>query len=129
MSERSYGAYPRRPIEIRCDLSPEDAWAFLRRVVRDEDFRTELEQDPGSALGRAGISVSEGAFPEWTRLPSQDEIRQLAAIVGPELNIDHPPDKDGGGPKPPSFGTCIWMAVGLTVAAQATQGELAETAS
>jgi hypothetical protein len=130
MSERSFGAYPRSPITIRCDLSPEDAWAFLRRVVRDEDFRAELEQNPRFALERAGITVSEGAFPEWARLPSEDEIRQLAAIVEPELNIDHPPDEDvAAKPTPPSFGTCLWMAVGLAVASQATQSEPVESAS
>lgn len=120
---------PQTPIEIRCDMTPAAARDFLRRLVREEDFRGQLETDPGSVLAEFGIEVSVTAFSQWARMPSLDEIRAVAAVVEPSLDLDKLPEEEELRAMGPSFGTCLWMALGLTVATRAAQAETPQDAS
>jgi hypothetical protein len=110
-------------------MTPADARNFLRRLVREEDFRKQLEDDPSDVLAEFGVEVSLTAFSRWARMPSLDEIRAVAAVVEPNLDLDNLPEEEELRPMGPSFGTCLWMALSLTVATRAAQAETAQDAT
>jgi hypothetical protein len=128
MSDSSFGPYPFAPIQITVQMSPEAAWEFLQQLAHDAEYRQQVEADPQAKLLAIGISVSDGAFPDWARLPTEDELQQLIEIIAPEYGATA---RAGAvslkpSPTPPSFGTCLWIAVGLAAAAQSTQNEPTE---
>jgi hypothetical protein len=106
------------PIEIRLSVTREGAWEFLRKLATDDDFRAQLQQDPGGTLAASGITVSEQALPDTVTLPSLDQMKELARVCAPDLRFE-----EEGCPQPsgPVFATCLWLAVGFAAAHRSVQ--------
>src|SRR3954452_16837639 len=65
----------RRPLELKIDMSSEQAATLLDRLASDADFRSELESNPSGTLARFGIYM-EGLEGEIT-LPSREDVDEF----------------------------------------------------
>jgi hypothetical protein len=65
----------RDAIEIRLELSDEQASEFLERLAQDDEFRSRYEREPRAVLEEYGITMSGVEFPEAASAPSKDAIR------------------------------------------------------
>jgi putative modified peptide len=63
----------------RITISHEDAQKFLERLANDDDFRAELEKNPGEVLRDHGIEIDPKNLPETVKLPPKDEIEAYLA--------------------------------------------------
>jgi hypothetical protein len=64
-------------IEIRLELSDEQALEFLERLASDDEFRGRYEREPRAVLEEYGITISGVTFPEVASAPSKDALRTV----------------------------------------------------
>ena len=58
-------------------IAEDDALAFLDRLANDDDFRAEVEQNPGAVLRAHGIALDAANIPETVTLPPKAEIAEF----------------------------------------------------
>jgi len=81
MSEWGHGQ-ERRNIEIRMNITGDEARELLRRLAEDDEFRGKVEQDPKAALLHYGIDLSDDAGAAFRQLPPKEEIQRFLKQVG-----------------------------------------------
>jgi putative modified peptide len=72
----------RRNIEIRMNITDEEARELLRRLAEDDEFRGRVEQDAKAALLDYGIDLSDDAGAALRQLPPKDEILRFLKQIG-----------------------------------------------
>jgi putative modified peptide len=78
---------PRR--NARITISDEEAHKFLDRLATDDDFRAELEQNPGAILRDHGIELDAENVPETVTLPPKDDIEAFLAPLKARMIGQH----------------------------------------
>jgi hypothetical protein len=69
---------PNPSMDVRITITDEDARSFLDRLVKEPEFRAQVEADPRGVLAEHGIEVGPDAAPAQVTLPKED---QIAAFV------------------------------------------------
>jgi putative modified peptide len=110
-------------LEIRSNMSPEDAWTLLRRLATDDDFRAQVEADVQAALSDYDVSVSGTAVGAGAALPSKEAMAEVVRLADPDANL-----AEVLPPAAPPFATCFAMTLALAAAAT-VRGGSAEAAS
>lgn len=65
-------------ITITLRITERQGYELLSRLAEDEEFRSEVEQDPAGVLARYGIEISPPeAIPESAQLASKESIAAL----------------------------------------------------
>jgi hypothetical protein len=65
-------------ITITLRITEGQGYELLSRLAQDEEFRSEVEQDPAGVLARYGIEISPPeAIPESAQLASMESIAAL----------------------------------------------------
>jgi putative modified peptide len=67
------------PIDLRMQITREQAEEFLDRIVNDPDFRSYVEKDPVTALREYDVEISPDAVPHLAQLPAPEDIDRLRA--------------------------------------------------
>jgi hypothetical protein len=69
----------RRSSEIRLDITLRESHDFVKRLARDEAFRTALQERPQETLREYHIELPEESIPSQIELPSPKDVETLLA--------------------------------------------------
>ncbi len=94
-------------IDLRMQISAEQADDFLYRATHDPDFRARVEADPAGVLGEYGIDVAPETVPHLAQLPAPEDIQSLRSQLG--SGDEHAP-VGSARPGSPWFVAMIWFA-------------------
>jgi hypothetical protein len=104
------------PIAVQSNMTSEQAWDFLDKIVTDADFRSELETDLPGALSRRGYDLDVSGIPT-AAVPEPEEIHKLFDLISPGVKLG-----SKGPIEIPVFATCPFLTVALAAATSAAAG-------
>jgi hypothetical protein len=94
-------------IDIRMQISPEQADDFLFRAAHDPEFRARVEADPAGVLREYGVEISDETAPHLAQLPGPEDIENLRKQMGA---VDEYAEAGAGHPQRIWFVLFTWFA-------------------
>jgi hypothetical protein len=68
-------------IDIKIQISREQAEDFLYRAAHDPEFRAKVEADPAGVLRGYGVEISPETVPHLAQLPDPEDIEALRSQI------------------------------------------------